>query len=184
MFILLIINKKNNIKNNNIKNNNIKNNNIIINIIINMDFIICSLKEDFNKNLVNEDYYYQIFNLLSQLTDAPTIPYITFKNIVNSFDNNHNIYVYKIGNEIIGIITLIIEKKLIHNGKKCGHIEDLVVDKKWRSKGIANILLKYTIDKCRNSGCYKVILDCHPDLKLFYEKNNFTPVGITMRYNI
>ena len=29
-----------------------------------MDFIICSLKEDLNKNLVNEDYYYQIFNLL------------------------------------------------------------------------------------------------------------------------
>ena len=118
------------------------------------------------------------------MTDSPTIPYITFKNITNSFDNNHNIYIYKIGTEIIGTITLIIEQKLIHNGQKCGHIEDLVVDKKWRSKGIANTLLEYAIYKCRISGCYKVILDCDPDLKLFYEKNNFSQVGITMRYNI
>ncbi len=58
----------------------------------------------------------EIFALLSQLTSAPIIEKSEFNNIIMSLDKNHNIYIYLKDNKIVGIITLLIEQKLIHNG--------------------------------------------------------------------
>ena len=35
-----------------------------------------------------------------------------------------------------------------------------------------------------NAACYKVILDCTPDLVPFYEKNGFQQVGVCMRMTL
>ena len=154
----------------------------------NPQFNISNIKDDLLNGLIDEDYYNQYFGILQQLTDAPKILYSTFINILQSLPNNHNIYVYKMKenekNIMAGNITIKIEKKIIHGGVKCGHIEDLVVDKKWRSKGIAQNLLNFAKVICREIGCYKIILDCHDDLQPFYKRNGFSLGGIMMRYNI
>ena len=154
--------------------------------------IISNLREDMSNNLIDEEYYNKFFSILQQLTDAPKIPYRMFVIYVNSLPLNHHVYVYKVLKsnnntveyEILGTMTLIIEQKLIHGGAKCGHIEDLVVDEKSRGQNIAHELLQFAKDRCRCSGCYKVILDCDEKLAGFYKKNGFSFGDQMMRYNI
>ena len=114
------------------------------------------------------DKYSEILDLLNQLTDTPKYDKYYFENIVNSLEDNHFIYLCLIENKVIGIITLIIEKKLIHDGKCVGHIEDLVIDKNYRNKGIARKLLNFVINKSRENNCYKIILDCAEEYIKFY----------------
>lgn len=73
--------------------------------------------------------------LLSQLT--------TVGNPESSLiDNNiyNNIYLACIDNIIVGTITLLIENKIIHNGSKVGHVEDVVIDSNHRKLGIGKLL--------------------------------------------
>ena len=129
------------------------------------------------------DKYSEILDLLNQLTDTPKYDKFHFESIIYSLKNNHFIYLYLIENKVVGMITLIIEKKLIHNGKCVGHIEDLVIHDNYRNKGIARELLNYVINKCNENNCYKIILDCAEDYIKFYEKFNFKKSGFQMRYD-
>ena len=76
--------------------------------------------------------------------------------------------------------TLIIEEKLIHGGSKVGHIEDLVVDEKFRGKGYGKILLDYLIKKSKYFKCYKTILNCKLSNVGFYEKQGFKSNNVEM----
>ena len=147
-------------------------------------FEIVNLKDELRKNIIDSEYLNQIFKLLSYLTYEPTIYYIDFINIIKKLPINHNIYLYKCSNKIVGMITLLIENKLIHGGKCIGHIEDLVVDPEYRSKSIARKLLDYVINICKQENCYKVILNCNESMIGFYNKNNFIKDAINMRYNL
>ena len=121
--------------------------------------------ENYNKN--------DIINLLSQLTICPNLDQETYNNIINNLPHNHNIFVVDYNNIPIGIGTIIIEQKIIHNGKCVAHIEDIVVDKNYRNNKIGNILLKFLINEAKQSNCYKIILNCNDNTKNFYEKNSF-----------
>ena len=128
--------------------------------------------ENYNKN--------DIINLLSQLTICPNLDQETYNNIINNLPHNHNIFVVDYNNIPIGIGTIIIEQKIIHNGKCVAHIEDIVVDKNYRNNKIGNILLKFLINEAKQSNCYKIILNCNDNTKKFYEKNNFKKTNYQM----
>jgi len=151
-----------------------------------MDFIIVKLRDEITNNEEKLDAVYleQIFNCYRALTDAPTIPWINFVNIVKNAPPTQEIYVYKVDNIPVALITLIIEQKLIHSGGLVGHIEDLAVDPKYQKQGIAKHLIQYCINCAREKGCYKVILDCKEDLVDFYKHNNFKQEGTYMCYRI
>ncbi len=83
-----------------------------------------------------------------------------------------------------GTASLILERKLIHGGAICGHIEDVVVDPRHRGKGIGQQLIEKIIEDCENNKeCYKVILDCEEELESFYAKSQMNKVAICMRIN-
>ena len=127
-----------------------------------------------------------IITLLSQLSTTTQISKSDFLIFLINKPLNHNIYVC-IDNEldkIVGIITIIIESKLIHNFGKVAHIEDLVVDKEERNKGIAQLLINKCIEYAKNENCYKIILNCNENLIKFYEKSNFYNAGYQMRMNL
>ena len=128
--------------------------------------------------------YKNILNLLNQLTKCPLYDKEKFDEIITSLPINHNIYVYLENDKIIGMITLIIERKLIHNGKYVAHIEDLVVDKEYNGKGIATKLLNFAIHSAKQFDSYKIILDCSDDLIPFYLKKGFKKSANQMRINI
>jgi glucosamine-phosphate N-acetyltransferase len=134
--------------------------------------------------ILNEKNFNEISRLYSHFGDMNNLNFIALKNIVERMPENQNIYFYinNETNEIIGAITLIIEQKLIHNGAKAGHIEDLVVLDKYRSCGIGGVLLEYVIQLARDNNCYKVILDCDDTLEKYYIKKGFVKKGKYMGY--
>ena len=106
---------------------------------------------------------YKVFSLIDEL--VLTLPKL--KKIILELPKNHNIYFYiTADNKIVGAITLIIEQKLIHNGKCSGHIEDFVVLEEYRSQGIGGLLIDYAINISKQNNCYKCILDCNENLKV------------------
>jgi glucosamine-phosphate N-acetyltransferase len=74
------------------------------------------------------------------------------------------------GGQVLGATTLLVEQKFIHGGGLVGHIEDVVVRKGQQGKGIGQAVVKAAVEKARDLGCYKCILDCKAELIPFYEK--------------
>lgn len=120
----------------------------------------------------------RLVDLYSQLTTVgnPNM----FKVDTKIYDN---IYVITHNQEIVGAITVLVEPKIIHNGSKVAHIEDLVVDKEYRGMGLGSKLLQYAIDKAKED-CYKIILDCDEDMVKYYKIRGFKPSGFCMRLDL
>ena len=96
---------------------------------------------------------------------------------------DHIIHVALDGNKIVGSTTLLIEQKFIHNGGRVGHIEDVVVRKDYEGRGIGMKLVMSLLNCAKEKNCYKTILDCKDDLKIFYERIGFKSESNCMRYN-
>lgn len=141
-------------------------------------------KIEYIENLVNRKK--EIINLLSQLSNANDISDTEWLEFISNKPYNNNIYVCidNENNKVVGIITIFIEKKIIHNLGKIAHIEDLVVDKEERNKGISKLLINKCINYAKYEKCYKIILNCNTSLIKFYEKNNFYNAGYQMRMNL
>jgi glucosamine-phosphate N-acetyltransferase len=122
--------------------------------------------------------------LLSQLTETPLLSKYEFMKNLLEIKNMGYIYVCykKVENKIfiIGSGTIIFEPKIIRNGKCVGHIEDIVVDKNFRSMGISRKIINKLMFFANEKNCYKVILDCNDGLCEFYEKIGFKKNGFQM----
>ena len=105
-----------------------------------------------------------------------------FKKI--SLDKNYKIYVTELDSKIVGAATIFIEQKFIHEGGKVGHIEDVVVRKKYQGKGIGQEIVKELVKYAKKKGCYKTILDCSDELIPFYEKIGFKRHSNSMRIDL
>ena len=82
--------------------------------------------------------------------------------------------------EIVASGTIIIEPKIIREGKNVGHIEDIVVAEHMRGKGVSQKILEILRVIARENNCYKIILDCDTKVKNVYIKNGFKVKGIQM----
>lgn len=131
---------------------------------------------------LTEKNYNEIINLYNGfiLIEPIVLTFSKLKKIISELPVKHNIYLYMTDNKIVGAITLIIEQKLIHNGKCCGHIEDFVVLEEYRSQGIGGLLMDYVINISKKNNCYKCILDCNENLESYYKKKGFVIKGIYM----
>jgi glucosamine-phosphate N-acetyltransferase len=83
--------------------------------------------------------------------------------------------------QIMGSVTLMLEQKFLREGKLAGHIEDVVTRKGYEGMGVASALMKKAVEIAQESGCYKLILDCHERLIPFYQKFGFKETGIEMK---
>lgn len=138
------------------------------------------------REICYSDYDKGIIELLSQLTSISKdkIPKNKFNSYIQRLmrNNKHYIFVIEDTSQIIASGTLLIESKLIHNLGKVGHIEDIVIDKNYRKKGLGALIINHLIDLANKKECYKVILDCDIKNKLFYNKCGFKQKGIEMSY--
>jgi len=82
--------------------------------------------------------------------------------------------------DIIASGTIIIEPKLIREGKNVGHIEDIVVKNTYRGYHISSDILALLKNIARDKDCYKIILDCNEEIKNVYIKSGFEEEGIQM----
>lgn len=122
----------------------------------------------------------RVFSLLQQLTE---IDYSTrnIKDCWNDFTSNtsSNAIVGLLNNQIIAYGSIVIENKI--RGEIAGHIEDIVVCKSVRGKGIGVELINKLVEIGKNKECYRVTLLCDDSLNTFYEKNGFSKSGIAMK---
>ena len=131
------------------------------------------------------DYKSYIY-LLSQLTDVGNMSYEIFKKRFDEINNvlGKNLFIYVIVdedvNELIAAGTLIIEPKFIHKCSKLGHIEDVVVNKKYRGKQFGVSIVDHLVCVAKRVGCYKVRLVCSEKNTFFYEKCRFVTEGVEM----
>ena len=95
----------------------------------------------------------------------------------------HIIIIAEIEGKVIGSTTLLIEPKFIHQGGVVGHIEDVVVDKKFQGKKIGEKIITHVLEIAKNHGCYKTILDCSDSVKPFYEKLGFRHNSNELRFD-
>lgn len=128
------------------------------------------------------DYYKNYLSLLEQLTivEKEKISYNDFEIFVNNLSHHHSIIVIEYNNIIIASGSLLIENKIIHNMGKVGHIEDIVIDKDYRTKGLGRKIIENLLKICQQVNCYKVILNCSEENVGFYEKNGFLKKEIEM----
>ncbi|ONK68497.1 uncharacterized protein A4U43_C05F12340 [Asparagus officinalis] len=124
-------------------------------------------------------------DLLSQLSSCPQISDAQFDlrfNEIASLGDDHVICVIEdpVSNRIIATGSVFIEKKFLRGCSKVGHIEDIVVDKEVRGKKLGQKMIRYLSDHAKGVGCYKVILDCEPDRRGFYEKCGFVEKNVQM----
>ncbi|HET6422499.1 MAG TPA: GNAT family N-acetyltransferase, partial [Planctomycetaceae bacterium] len=88
------------------------------------------------------------------------------------------------GERIIGTASLLLETKFIHNGGRVGHVEDVAVDPNYQGQGIGQALIHHLIEVCRRERCYKLILDCNPQLVPWYSKLGFREWCHAMRLDL
>jgi len=131
------------------------------------------------RELQPTDYNKGYLQLLKQLTiiDPNRISKEDFGNFVSNLNSNHKVFVIENGDRIIATATILIESKLIHTMGKVAHIEDVVVDEKYRSQGIGKQIINHLIEFATIRQCYKVILDCAEDRIGFYIRCGFQPKG-------
>jgi len=124
--------------------------------------------------------------LIKQLSDTVVYDYDKFMVNLNHINNYGIIFVAFLNLPptddfvIIGSGTCFLEPKIIHNFMNVGHIEDIVVDTNFRGKGIVYNILNHLKNYAVSNNCYKVILDCHPDLVKVYSKSNYIQKGVQM----
>jgi glucosamine-phosphate N-acetyltransferase len=142
--------------------------------------IVCIQEINFDENKISK-----LFGILSELTTSPILSKDKLLEIINKLPDNHFIYVYvNVHGVPVGTVSLLIEQKLIRDGKKVGHIEDLVVDKNYFGQGVASKLINRCKETARKHDCYKIILDCKEEIAEFYENQNFVKQGLCMRFDV
>ncbi|MFB5605247.1 MAG: GNAT family N-acetyltransferase [Nitrosarchaeum sp.] len=137
------------------------------------------------RKLQKEDLQNGFLLTLDSLRQASDIDKKKAENIFDKINSNADYFIAIaiVDGRVVGSTTLLIEAKFIHNGGKVGHIEDVVVDKKYQRKGIGEEIIKYLLKYAKENGCYKTILDCSDEVKPFYEKLGFKHNANALRFD-
>jgi glucosamine-phosphate N-acetyltransferase len=121
--------------------------------------------------LEKEDYNRGYLDLLKQLTVIGNISNEKFYDILDKIKTE--IWIIEDNNKIIASASLFLEQKIIHECGVVGHLEDVVIDEKYRSIGLGKFIICKMINIAKERGCYKLIGDCKSELVEFYKKNGF-----------
>ena len=126
------------------------------------------------------DFEMGLMDLLGQLTEAPNIKFEDFVKQFIKFGYNTRIYVIEYEKRIIGYGSIYIDYKFYRNCKNVGHIEDIIIDKDYRGKGLSKLIINKLLESAREKDCYKIILNCKDEYVGYYQKMGFKIVGNTM----
>ena len=131
------------------------------------------------RKLKINDYYLELLELLSQLTDCNIITFDDFVSQYLNMGSNYNIYVIQVDNKIVGYGCLYKDYKFYRNCSKVGHIEDIVIHEDYRGRGYAKIIIDKLIEIAKYD-CYKIILNCDEKYGEFYNKFGLKKNGDNM----
>ncbi|MEA3439752.1 MAG: GNAT family N-acetyltransferase [Chloroflexota bacterium] len=70
---------------------------------------------------------------------------------------DYNVYVAEADGKIVGTLALFIIDS-VPNGIPSAIVENVVVSRTWRRKGVGRQLMQFAIDQSRSKGCYEITL--------------------------
>ena len=129
------------------------------------------------RKLEESDYHKNYLQLLSQLTQVGNITPVDFSKILGKIQSQIWVFEDSQANKIVASASILLEQKIIHGGGIVAHLEDVVVDEEYRGNQLGQKLIANIVEKARESGAYKIIADCKPELLSFYSKNGFEKRG-------
>ena len=101
--------------------------------------------------------------------------------IDNVLNDDHIIIILEDDDEnMVGSGTLFIEKKLTYGGCNMGHIENILINEKYRGNGYGEKMVNILLEIGKEKKCYRVDLNCNSELEHFYQKNGFDKKNICM----
>ena len=92
------------------------------------------------------------------------------------------IYIAEAAGKAIGTYALIFIPGLTHGARDSAIVEDVVVSPDQRNNGIGKRMMADAMERCRQRGCYKLVLSSHlqrPDAHRFYERLGFSKHGFS-----
>ncbi|TPX38332.1 hypothetical protein SmJEL517_g00328 [Synchytrium microbalum] len=137
------------------------------------------------RKLQLEDYDKGLLSNLAQLSTVGDASKAAFEEMFNYMQAHSDTYYPMVVEElatgnIVGSGTVFIERKFLHGCGKAAHIEDVVVSSSMRGKSLGKHIIETLKNISKESGCYKVILDCAEHNVAFYEKCGFSMKGSQM----
>ena len=99
---------------------------------------------------------------------------------------NSHILVAEIEGIIVGFVNFTIRKTILHRGLS-GLIDELIIDKSYRGKGIGRQLLSSAIEKSRQLGCCEVEVSTEKTnikAREFYRQYGFTERGVLFEIDL
>jgi GNAT superfamily N-acetyltransferase len=100
---------------------------------------------------------------------------------------DYTLYVAERDSRIAGSFALLIMDNLGHLGAPSAIVEDVVVDPAWHGQGIGQQMMRFAIEKCREKGCYKLMLSSNARRErahAFYESLGFDRHGFSFRIEL
>tara|TARA_R110002074_G_scaffold399017_2_gene591606 strand:- start:33 stop:452 length:420 start_codon:yes stop_codon:yes gene_type:complete len=96
----------------------------------------------------------------------------------------HQMYVLEVVGKVVGVGTLLCEKKMTYGGCVMGHIENIVVGEDSRGKGYGKAIVEKLVSVAKSEGCYRIDLNCNTELEHFYNANGFDRKHLCMNIYI
>ncbi|KAF3785813.1 Glucosamine 6-phosphate N-acetyltransferase [Nymphaea thermarum] len=137
------------------------------------------------RRLEVSDYEKGFIGLLSHLTICPPISLDDFRSRfmeIEALGDDHVVCIVEDTEQgrLVATGSIFVERKFVRDCGKVGHIEDVVVDSATRGMRLGQPVVGFLSDHTRSVGCYKVILDCSPDNRGFYECCGFVQKELQM----
>lgn len=128
-----------------------------------------------------------VFQLPSQLWPDKDLDVAALRRVYErGLRANAQVYLCAIdGENVVGFASLTIKSNL-WEGANLGHIDELIVDEKYRGRGLGTQLLEDIIAQARQRGCARVELDSafhRTKAHQFYERQGFENPGIPFFQN-
>jgi GNAT superfamily N-acetyltransferase len=100
---------------------------------------------------------------------------------------DYTLYVAERDGRIAGSFALLVMDNLGHVGAPSAIVEDVVVDPALHGEGIGRQMMRFAMDKCRQKGCYKLMLSSNAKRErahAFYESLGFARHGFSFRIEL
>ena len=107
-----------------------------------------------------------------------------FRVLIN--DPAHHILLAKDNDQMVGFVNFVVRKTILHPGSS-GLIDELIVSKSYRSKGIGKNLLQAAIEKCRRLGCCEVEISTeksNSSAREFYRRCGFKEDAVLLEIEL
>ena len=109
------------------------------------------------------------------------------ENSRNALTNpNSHILVAETEGKVIGFISFMTRKTIIHSGP-CGLIDELVVSKRHRRKGVGKELIKAAVEECKKLRCCEVEVSTefsNVNAREFYKHCGFEETGVILEKHL